>query len=87
MFSFQKYIDAIMDLLVIDPNDGVVDLYKKPELLFMGPDENTADLMEWAANFSKGRSMAIGFDYVRLRTVESLFVSWIVCISIFTLRL
>jgi glutamate dehydrogenase len=29
--------------------DGVIDLYKKPEFLFMGPDENTADLMDQAA--------------------------------------
>ncbi len=29
--------------------DGVIDNYKKPEFLFMGPDENTADLMDQAA--------------------------------------
>jgi NAD-specific glutamate dehydrogenase len=26
-----------------------VDLYGKPELLFFGPDEGTADMMDWAA--------------------------------------
>jgi hypothetical protein len=29
--------------------DGVIDNYKKPEFLFMGPDENSADLMDQAA--------------------------------------
>jgi glutamate dehydrogenase len=68
-----------MDLLVIDPADGVVDLYKKPEILFMGPDENTADLMEWAANFSKGRSMNLDRDWDWDGWIGSVFVSgfWI----------
>ena len=32
--------------VVIGPNDRIIDHYKKTELLFLGPDENTADLME-----------------------------------------
>lgn len=28
---------------------GVVDLYKKPEFIFLGPDENTAEYMDTAA--------------------------------------
>lgn len=32
---------------------GVVDLYKKPEFIFLGPDENTADYMDMAALFIK----------------------------------
>ena len=27
----------------------------RPELLFLGPDENSADLMEWAARYSASR--------------------------------
>lgn len=50
-------VDAILDLLVINEDDGTIDKYKKPEILFMGPDENTADLMEWASKYSKTRSM------------------------------
>ncbi|OAX40431.1 NAD-specific glutamate dehydrogenase [Rhizopogon vinicolor AM-OR11-026] len=50
---FEKYVDAILDLLIPIPNSAVkervVDLYGKPELLFFGPDEGTADMMDWAA--------------------------------------
>jgi hypothetical protein len=31
----------------------VTDLYKKPEFLFLGPDENTANYMDPAALFMK----------------------------------
>jgi len=53
--AFQKYIAAIMDLLVIKEGTNVVDHYKKEEILFMGPDENTADMMEWAARYAQTR--------------------------------
>jgi len=32
-----------------------VDLYNKPELLFFGPDEGTADMMDWAALHARDR--------------------------------
>ncbi|KAG2737552.1 hypothetical protein P692DRAFT_20667960, partial [Suillus brevipes Sb2] len=32
----------------------LVDLYGKPELLFFGPDEGTADTMDWAALHARG---------------------------------
>ncbi len=51
---FEKYVDAIIDLLIPGQTPGIkeklVDLYGKPELLFFGPDEGTADLMDWAAS-------------------------------------
>ena len=31
----------------------IVDLYGKPEILFFGPDEGTADYMDWAALHAK----------------------------------
>lgn len=31
-----------------------MDLYGKPEILFFGPDEGTADMMDWAACKSHG---------------------------------
>ncbi|KAE9387141.1 NAD-specific glutamate dehydrogenase [Gymnopus androsaceus JB14] len=50
---FEKYVDAIVDLLIPGKTPGIketlVDLYEKPELLFFGPDEDTADMMDWAA--------------------------------------
>ncbi|KAE9388877.1 hypothetical protein BT96DRAFT_947285 [Gymnopus androsaceus JB14] len=53
MLCFEKYVDAIIDLLIPGKTPGIketlVDLYEKPELLFFGPDEGTADMMDWAA--------------------------------------
>lgn len=51
--AFEKYVDAVIDLLIPGQSPGIkeriVDLYGKPELLFFGPDEGTADMMDWAA--------------------------------------
>ncbi|KAF2195373.1 NAD-dependent glutamate dehydrogenase [Zopfia rhizophila CBS 207.26] len=57
--AFEKYIDSILDLL-LPPNspgikDPIVDLYGKEEILFMGPDENTADLVDWATEHARAR--------------------------------
>ncbi|KAF2876732.1 NAD-specific glutamate dehydrogenase [Massariosphaeria phaeospora] len=57
--AFEKYIDSILDLL-LHPNspgikDPIVDLYGKEEILFMGPDENTADLVDWATEHARIR--------------------------------
>jgi glutamate dehydrogenase len=52
--AFEKYIDSIIDLLIPQENP-IVDLYGKPEILFMGPDENTADLVDWATEHAKQR--------------------------------
>ncbi|KAK9455633.1 Glutamate/Leucine/Phenylalanine/Valine dehydrogenase-domain-containing protein [Dipodascopsis uninucleata] len=57
--AFQKYIDSIMDLLLPGTTPGVknpiVDLYLKEEILFMGPDENTAGLVDWATIHARSR--------------------------------
>lgn len=37
--AFEKYVDSILDLLIVDPKFKMVDLYKKDEILFFGPDE------------------------------------------------
>ena len=42
-----------MDIIL--PNKEIVDHYGKEEILFFGPDENTADYMDWAANHAKAR--------------------------------
>ncbi|KAF8578923.1 NADH-dependent glutamate dehydrogenase [Ramaria rubella] len=56
---FEKYVDAIIDLLIPGTSPGIknpiVDLYVKPELLFFGPDEGTADMMDWAALHARTR--------------------------------
>ncbi|KAJ8081071.1 NAD-dependent glutamate dehydrogenase [Marasmius tenuissimus] len=56
---FEKYVDAMIDLLIPGQTPGIkeqiVDLYDKPELLFFGPDEGTADMMDWAALHARDR--------------------------------
>jgi len=57
--AFEKYIDSILDLLLPPSSPGIkdpiVDLYGKEEILFMGPDENTADLVDWATEHARIR--------------------------------
>ncbi|KAI8635001.1 NAD-specific glutamate dehydrogenase [Xylariaceae sp. FL1651] len=57
--AFEKYIDSILDLLLPAETPGIknpiVDLYRKQEILFMGPDENTADLVDWATEHARFR--------------------------------
>jgi glutamate dehydrogenase len=58
--AFEKYIDSIIDLLLPPASPGIkdpiVDLYGKEEILFMGPDENTADLVNWATEHARKRN-------------------------------
>ncbi|KAF2271271.1 NAD-specific glutamate dehydrogenase-like protein [Westerdykella ornata] len=57
--AFEKYIDSILDLLLPPSSPGIkdpiVDLYGKEEILFMGPDENTAGLVDWATEHARSR--------------------------------
>jgi len=57
--AFEKYIDSILDLLLKGNSPGIkdpiVDVYGKEEILFMGPDENTADLVDWATEHARDR--------------------------------
>jgi glutamate dehydrogenase len=45
--AFKKYINGLLDLLL--PDESIVDFYGDEVILFLGPDEGTADFMEWAA--------------------------------------
>lgn len=57
--AFEKYIDSILDLLLPAQTPGIknpiVDLYRKEEIIFMGPDENTAELVNWATEHARAR--------------------------------
>lgn len=57
--AFEKYIDAIIDILIPGRTPGIkeaiADLYGREEILFMGPDENTAGLVDWATRHAKLR--------------------------------
>ncbi|KAK0548231.1 NAD-dependent glutamate dehydrogenase [Tilletia horrida] len=55
---FEKYIDSILDLILPVEAGSMVDLYGSPEILFFGPDENTADCMDWTANHARERGAA-----------------------------
>jgi glutamate dehydrogenase len=60
--AFKNYIDGMLDLLM--PNEEVLDLCCSKEILFLGPDEGTAGLMNWAALYAKRR----GYPYWRAFT-------------------
>ncbi|CUM54255.1 unnamed protein product [Debaryomyces tyrocola] len=56
---FEKYIDSLIDLLlkqyIPGVKDSYVDLYNKQEILFLGPDEGTAQYVDWATLHAKAR--------------------------------
>lgn len=54
--AFMQYIDTMTDIMLV--KEGVSDLYRQPEYLFFGPDENTADKMDKACLFMKTK----GYD-------------------------
>lgn len=43
--AFSKYVDSLLDLIL--PDSSILDLFGKEEIIFLGPDEGTADLMNW----------------------------------------
>lgn len=52
--AFKKYIEGLLDLML--PDDSiVVDYYGQEVILFLGPDEWTAELMETAAEQAGAR--------------------------------
>lgn len=51
--AFQKYVDGLLD--VIQPDESVKDYYGREEILFIGPDEGTAELMSWASRRARER--------------------------------
>ncbi|XBW35202.1 hypothetical protein QEN19_000765 [Hanseniaspora menglaensis] len=52
--AFEKYCDAIIDILDYK-SPKYVDLYGKREILFFGPDENTAGFCDFATLYAKSR--------------------------------
>ena len=51
--AFKDYVDGLLDLLVEKDKNGKLSVR---EILFLGPDEGTAGLMEWAALHARRRS-------------------------------
>jgi glutamate dehydrogenase len=60
LVAFEKYVDSILDLLIAGHTPGIkeplVDLVGKPEILFFGPDEGTAEYMDWASQHARRRN-------------------------------
>lgn len=55
--AFKKYINGLLDLLL--PDQSIVDDYGKEVILFLGPDEGTAEMMDWASE----RARALDYPY------------------------
>ncbi|CAO3644322.1 unnamed protein product [Cunninghamella echinulata] len=59
LVAFEKYVDSILDLLIVGKTPGIkeklVDRVGKREILFFGPDEGTADYMDWASQHARRR--------------------------------
>ncbi len=51
--AFEKYVDGLLDVIL--PDESVKDYFGKEEILFLGPDEGTAELMSWASQRAKER--------------------------------
>jgi glutamate dehydrogenase len=51
--AFKKYVDSLLDVLL--PNEETADHYGSEEILFLGPDEGTAELMDWASLHARDR--------------------------------
>ena len=75
---FHKYVDSIIDLLLPGQSPGIkgpiVDVSGRqdPEILFFGPDENTADLMDWAANHARKRNAPWWKSFTTGKSAEAL---------------
>lgn len=67
MDALYDYTEGIMDLML--PDEAVVDHYGKPEMVFFGPDEGTAPLMDAVALRAKQR----GYQYWRTITTGKSF--------------
>ena len=55
--AFKKYVNGLLDLMIEDAN--ILDYFGQEVILFLGPDEGTADLMEWASQ----RARVLDFPY------------------------
>ncbi|MBF0202344.1 MAG: NAD-glutamate dehydrogenase [Desulfamplus sp.] len=65
--ALYDYTEGIMDLML--GHDSIVDYYGKPEMIFFGPDEGTAPLMDSIAYHARER----GYKYWRTITTGKSF--------------
>ncbi|WOO79432.1 NAD-specific glutamate dehydrogenase [Vanrija pseudolonga] len=75
---FEKYIDSVIDLLIPGQSPGIkgpiVDISgrQSPEILFLGPDEGTAEMMDWAALHAKSRGAPWWKSFTTGKSAEKL---------------
>ncbi|KAJ9105102.1 hypothetical protein QFC20_004388 [Naganishia adeliensis] len=75
---FEKFVDSVIDLLLPGQTPGIkgkiVDMSGRtePEILFFGPDENTADLMDWACNHARKRGAPWWKSFTTGKTASTL---------------
>lgn len=67
-FSFKKYVDGLLDMLM--PNEEIADHYGKEEILFLGPDEGTAELVDWASLHARQRGYRFWKSFTTGKSVE-----------------
>lgn len=73
---FEKYVDSLLDLLLPGHSPGIkgpiVDVSGRtePEILFLGPDENTANLMDWAALHARDRGASFWKSFTTGKSAE-----------------
>ncbi|OQX96593.1 hypothetical protein B6I21_00515 [candidate division KSB1 bacterium 4572_119] len=51
--AFEKYVDGLLDVIL--PGKPAKDYHGSEEILFLGPDEGTAEVMSWASQRAKQR--------------------------------
>ncbi len=66
--AFKKYVDGMLDVLM--PNEEMVDHYNKDEILFLGPDEGTAELVDWASQHARRRRYPFWKSFTTGKGVE-----------------
>ena len=53
--AFKHYVDGLLDLLLSERHNSEEIAHIQEEVLFLGPDEGTADLMDWASSHAHQR--------------------------------
>ncbi len=59
--AFEKYADGLLDVIL--PHEVGNDYLGQTEILFLGPDEGTAEVMSWASNRAKERGYKFWQSY------------------------
>ena len=76
--SQRAFVDSLVTIVNCDP-DGkirarfIVDYWKRPEYIYLGPDENLHDSMiEWIANYSKKYHYKPGGAFISSKPIEGI---------------